>query len=358
MSERGQISIAACGLLLALVLGGVLVATLGRIDGAGAAGQRAADQAALAAARSLADDPSATQPELLAIARASATANGAGLSSLRLIESNGLPSGVEVTVEVDGAEGRAVQATAAAEVVFSAELPSGSFRPVDLTGLGGRGGVVAAAAAQVGWPYVWGGESRAEGGFDCSGLVDFAYSAAGAPLPGRPTAAGLWQLAQHIPAAQLLPGDLVFAGAAAGAPYHVGIYAGQGFVLAAPHTGAVVGYAPIESGSWDGFGRLISHGALPPDNREAAAARRHQVPSHVLRAETELGLTDDPEAAAAALAAAQSRHAGSLTDALADQLGDRSAAALVLSRASGPGLALTGRVRLRPVAAAAGGGCG
>jgi hypothetical protein len=249
-----------------------------------------------------------------------------------------------------------VQATAAAEVVFSAELPSGSFRPVDLTGLGGRGGVVAAAAAQVGWPYVWGGESRAEGGFDCSGLVDFAYSAAGAPLPGRPTAAGLWQLAQHIPAAQLLPGDLVFAGAAAGAPYHVGIYAGQGFVLAAPHTGAVVGYAPIEVGSWDGFGRLISDGALPPDNREAAAARRHQVPSHVLRAETELGLTDDPEAAAAALAAAQSRHAGSLTDALADQLGDRSAAALVLSRASGPGLALTGRVRLRPVAAADKGG--
>jgi cell wall-associated NlpC family hydrolase len=356
MSERGQISIAACGLLLALVLGGVLVATLGRIDGAGAAGQRAADQAALAAARSLADDPSATQPELLAIARASATANGAGLSSLRLIESNGLPSGVEVTVEVDGAEGRAVQATAAAEVVFSAELPSGSFRPVDLTGLGGRGGVVAAAAAQVGWPYVWGGESRAEGGFDCSGLVDFAYSAAGAPLPGRPTAAGLWQLAQHIPAAQLLPGDLVFAGATAGAPYHVGIYAGQGFVLAAPHTGAVVGYAPIEAGSWDGFGRLTSDGALPPDNREAAAARRHQVPSHVLRAETELGLTDDPEAAAAALAAAQSRHAGSLTDALADQLGDRSAAALVLSRASGPGLALTGRVRLRPVAAADEGG--
>jgi hypothetical protein len=208
----------------------------------------------------------------------------------------------------------------------------------------------------VGWPYVWGGESRAEGGFDCSGLVDFAYSAAGAPLPGRPTADGLWRLARHIAASDLLPGDLVFAGATAGAPYHVGIYAGQGVVLAAPHTGAVVGYAPIEDGSWDGFGRLIASGASPPDDREAAAARRHQVPSHVVRAEIEMGLAVDADTAAAALAAAQARHAGSLVDALADQLGDGSAAALVLSRASGSGLALASRVRLRAVQEPAAGG--
>ena len=194
MTERGQISVAACGLLLALALAGVLVVTLGDIDRVGAAGQRAADQAALAATRSLAADPSASAQELTAVARGSARANGAGLRSLRLIEAGGLPSAVQVTVAVDGAEGRAVLATAAAEVLFSAELPAGSFRPVDLSGLDGRGAVVAAAAAQVGWPYVWGGESRAEGGFDCSGLVDFAYSAAGraasrAADGGRPLAA-------------------------------------------------------------------------------------------------------------------------------------------------------------------------
>ena len=345
MTERGQISVAACGLLLALVLAGALLATLGHIDNAGAAGQRAADQAALAAARSLASDPSASREALTAIARGSAKANGADLRSLRLIEAGGLPSGVEVTVEVDGAGGHAVHATAAAEVEFSAELPPGSFRPVDLSGLDGRGAVVAAAAAQVGWPYVWGGESRAEGGFDCSGLVDFAFAAAGAPLPGRPTADGLWQLAEHIAASDLLPGDLVFAGAGAGAPYHVGLYVGQGVVLAAPHTGAVVGYAPIGDGGWDGFGRLIAGGAAPMDDRAATVARRHQVPSHVLRAEIAMGLASNPDAAAAALAAAQSRHGGSLGDALADQLGDRSAAALVLSRASGSGLALSSRVR-------------
>ncbi len=352
MNQRGQISVAACGLLLALVLGGVLVATLGRIDGAGAAGQRAADQAALAAAHALAADPSASQPALLAVARTSAEANGARLRSLRLIESGGLASGVEVTVAVGGAEGHDVRATAAAEVVFSARLPDRSFRPVNLAGMDGRAAVVAAAAAQVGWPYVWGGESRAEGGFDCSGLVDFAFAAAGAPLPGRPTADGLWRLAQHLPAADLLPGDLVFAGAATGAPYHVGIYVGQGEVLAAPHSGAAVGYAPLAAGDWDGFGRLISGGA-PLERSEAAAARRHQVPSHILRAEVEMGLATDAEQVAAALAAAQSRHPGSLGDALSDQLGSASAAAQVLAHASGPGLALASEVRLRSAGHAA-----
>ena len=53
--------------------------------------------------------------------------------------------------------------------------------------------MIAAASAQLGWPYTWGGESRAEGGFDCSGLIDYALAAAGFPV-GRPTAAGLQAL--------------------------------------------------------------------------------------------------------------------------------------------------------------------
>jgi cell wall-associated NlpC family hydrolase len=361
VSERGQISIAACGLLLALALGGGLIATLGQIDRAGAAGQRAADQAALAAARSLAGDPAAPQSALVSTARASAASNGARLVSLQLLERGGLPTGVQVTVETRDGGRNAVRAAAGAEVVFSAQLAESSFRPVDLAGLGGRGAVVAAAAAQVGWPYVWGGESRAEGGFDCSGLVDFAFSAAGAPLPGRPTAAVLWQMSQQITPDRLLPGDLVFAGAAGGAPYHVGIYAGGGAVLAAPHTGATVGYTPLAGGGWDGFGRLLAGGDVGGSQSVVDdAARRHQVPSHILRSELELNLSTDADTAAAALAAAQSRHPGSLADALSDQLGDASAAALVLARASGPGLALSAHVRLRslstgrPPAAASG----
>ena len=349
MSERGQISVAACGLLLALVLGGVLIGMLGGIDRAGAAGQRAADQAALAAARALAADPAASRSQLARAAGSSASANGARLISLRLLDQGGLHTGVEATVEVPTAEGRRVRAVAAAEVEFSAQLSERSFRPVNLSGMGGRAAVVEAAAAQVGWPYVWGGESRAEGGFDCSGLVDFAYSAAGSPLPGRPTAESLWRIAQHVPAAALLPGDLVFAGASSSTPYHVGIYVGEGVVLAAPHAGAVVGYAPLTAGGWDGFGRLIADDAGFLSAPADVAARRHQVPSNVLRAELDMGLADDPEQAARSLAAAQARHVGSLQDAVADQLGGGSVAALVLSRAAGPALGLTTSVRLRSI---------
>ena len=63
-----------------------------------------------------------------------------------------------------------------------AARPSIGFRIADVRGLAAADAVVAAAVAQLGWPYVWGGESRAEGGFDCSGLVDYALAAAGRPV--------------------------------------------------------------------------------------------------------------------------------------------------------------------------------
>jgi len=212
---------------------------------------------------------------------------------------------------------------------------------------------VQAAAAQVGWPYVWGGESRAEGGFDCSGLIDYAFSAAGAALPGRPTAADLWHLGQPIPAAELEPGDLVFLGAPSGRPYHVGMYVGAGTVLAAPHTGAVVGYSPLAAGGWDGFARLLPPEAAVPDGGIGAAARRHGVPPYVIEAELRLGLVRDAESAAAALGQAEVTAGGSLVHALAAQLGSTSAAALVLRDGSGPALQLQGDVRLVPVPTAA-----
>ena len=167
-------------------------------------------------------------------------------------------------------------------------------------------------------------------------------------MPGRPTAAALWSLAAHTDATGLLPGDLVFAGAGSGAPYHVGMYVGEGMVLSAPHAGARVGYAPLAGGGWDGFGRLLAADALAPaEGAAAAAARRHGVPAHVIESELRLGLATDPEPAARALAAALER-TPSLEEALAEQLGDPSAAALVLRDGSGSALELTGSVRLVP----------
>jgi cell wall-associated NlpC family hydrolase len=353
VNERGQISIVGWALLALLIAAAVLFGSLGGVDASGASTQRAADMAALAAGRALADDPSAGEPSLRAAAAAAARQNGAGLESLTLVDDHGVPGGVQVEVgrrvEVAGRP-ETLRARARAAVSFAAQLPSVSFRPVDLHGLAGRAAVVEAAAAQVGWPYVWGGESRAEGGFDCSGLIDYAFAAAGAALPGRPTAADLWHMGQPIAPAELEPGDLVFLGARSGAPYHVGMYVGSGTVLAAPHTGARVGYSPLAYGGWDGFARLLPPDpAFRADDPVGAAARHHGVPANVLAAELRLGLASDADAAAAALARAQ---AGSdtLEQALAAQLGSESAAAIVLRDGSGPALPVRSSVRLVPTA--------
>ncbi len=103
-------------------------------------------------------------------------------------------------------------------------------------------GAVAWALAQVGTPYVWGGETPGEG-FDCSGLVQAAYRAAGVALPR--VAQEQFDAGPHLPAgAALQPGDLVFFGASTSAVTHVGIYVGvaggQAMMVDAPHTGADV----------------------------------------------------------------------------------------------------------------------
>jgi cell wall-associated NlpC family hydrolase len=360
VNERGQISVAAIAALTVVLLGGVLVGYLSMVAVGGGHAQRAADLAAIAAAGRLGADPEARPAALQRVAAGSARRNGARLVSLRVVRAGGVPRAVDVAVSVAvrgsvpvaGQQRRRVVAQARAGVEFSAASAAGAFRPIALHGARGPLAAVAAAEAQVGWPYVWGGESRAEGGFDCSGLVDFAYAAAGEPLPGRPTAADLWRLSAPEPASALAPADLVFLGAASGAPHHVGMYVGDGMVVVAPHTGARVRFEPLAAGGWDGFGRLMQAGAGVPvaDPAVEAAARAHQVPPYALAAELRLGLATDPAAAGAALAAGLRRHGGDLAAALGDALGDRSARAFVLRSASGRGLSgFSAGVRLLPL---------
>ncbi len=359
--ERGQLTVAAVGVIVSLLLGAAVLVHLAQIRAQGGHAQRAADMASIAAAQLLAAQPDADTAQLRQAAQRAAAANGARLESLRLEHRGSVPTAVDVqvavvvrgSVPVAGERADRLPARSRAGVSFTATLDPHAFRPVDLRGATGRAGVVAAAEAQIGWPYVWGGESRAEGGFDCSGLVDYAYAQAGVQLPGRPTAAELWQLSQPITAADLEPGDLVFMGSASGAPYHVGLYAGAGEVVVAPHTGAQVSFEPLAGVGWDGFGRLLpaSAGALQPPTAVERAAVSHQVPANVLAAELELGVESDPQQAAAALQAAQRRHPGDLVGALSEALGDRSAAALVVRAATGLRTAIgffAGAVRLLP----------
>jgi cell wall-associated NlpC family hydrolase len=94
------------------------------------------------------------------------------------------------------------------------------------------------ALAQVGTPYRWGGETPGVG-FDCSGLVQAAYAAAGVALP-RTAQAQYDATIKLGPGDPVEPGDLVFFGQGPNAIEHVGIVVQPGLMVDAPHTGADV----------------------------------------------------------------------------------------------------------------------
>ena len=126
------------------------------------------------------------------------------------------------------------------EVLHWASVYTAEFGPT--AGPAVAPGPAAAAAvryalAQLGTPYLWGGESA--GGFDCSGLVQAAYQAAGVALPR--TAQAQWDAGPPLaPGTPLRPGDLVFFGSDPVHVSHVGIVVAAGEMVDAPHTGALV----------------------------------------------------------------------------------------------------------------------
>jgi hypothetical protein len=109
----------------------------------------------------------------------------------------------------------------------------------------GRRRVLQAAVEQIGEPYVWGGESRAEGGFDCSGLV--VYSLGDDPwLHGRTTFdMSRVPRSERVPIGALAPGDLVFFGdrgpnSKPRQVDHMGIYLGNGWMIHSGGQGVVL----------------------------------------------------------------------------------------------------------------------
>jgi cell wall-associated NlpC family hydrolase len=108
---------------------------------------------------------------------------------------------------------------------------------------------LAAAEALEGHPYLWGGTGPI--GYDCSGTTQAAYAVAGVHLPR--TAAEQYGSGPHVPLAYLEPGDLLFWATDPSDPttiHHVAIYAGNGLMVSADHTGDTVRLQPVW---WDGY---------------------------------------------------------------------------------------------------------
>jgi cell wall-associated NlpC family hydrolase len=161
-------------------------------------------------------------------------------------------------------EERAKQAAAAAASKKPVSRPSrpAPGRPAVIGG--GAATVIARALSQLGMPYAWGGGNAhgptrgirdggvadsfgdyAKVGFDCSGLMIYAFAGVGVSLPhysGYQANAG-----RRVPLSQMAPGDMLF-WATGGRIHHVALYIGNGQMVEAPYSGSRVRIAPVRYG--------------------------------------------------------------------------------------------------------------
>jgi len=107
-----------------------------------------------------------------------------------------------------------------------------------------RAGIVAEASKFLGLPYLWGGTSGF--GFDCSGFTYSVYRAFGITISRDADQQAVYGTPVDLSA--LAPGDLVFFRDSSTGPVgHVGLYAGNGNMIDAPHTGAEIRIEPVSS---------------------------------------------------------------------------------------------------------------
>lgn len=150
------------------------------------------------------------------------------------------------TSSIEVAEGRSPQPAAIIDEATPKRPPLRLL--VRTPSLGDRAATIALKA--VGSPYRWGGSSP-ESGFDCSGLVYWAYRHLGLDLPHSSYA--LHGRGRPVPRSRLKPGDLLFFSGLG----HVGVYVGRGRMVHAPQSGRHVEVVRLR-GSYYGRGLVAA----------------------------------------------------------------------------------------------------
>lgn len=154
-------------------------------------------------------------------------------------------------------------ATAAAKLSHQAKIDPSADVSDAPSGVAWVDAACQAANAVMGVPYVWGAKWPSDGslpdGLDCSGLAEGCYRMAGRHLPAG--SVNQREATVDVPLDELQPGDLVFKRTAdTGKVHHVGLYVGDGNIIEAPNTGAVVKKSTLTH--WQSSGDVIEGGRL------------------------------------------------------------------------------------------------
>ncbi|WP_300017898.1 NlpC/P60 family protein [Pseudonocardia sp.] len=153
------------------------------------------------------------------------------------------------------AEREAARQRAEREAAQAREAAAG---PAPRAGSGSVQRVIDRAMSQIGVQYVWGGgngrgpstgipgpagDPGNRVGFDCSGLMLYAFNGAGVALPR--VSRNQYNSGRKVPLSDLQPGDMVFYKRGGNAIHHVAMYIGDGRMIEAPYTGADVRVVPL-----------------------------------------------------------------------------------------------------------------
>jgi cell wall-associated NlpC family hydrolase len=114
--------------------------------------------------------------------------------------------------------------------------------------------VIKRASSQMGVPYSWGGGNAAGPsngidsgsgtvGFDCSGLMLYAFAGVGIKLDHY--SGSQYNAGRKVPSSEMRRGDMLFWGP--NASQHVALYLGNGQMLEAPYTGSTVKVSPVRT---------------------------------------------------------------------------------------------------------------
>jgi cell wall-associated NlpC family hydrolase len=190
----------------------------------------------------LSSDRAAEMNSLIATARRYATAQQAASRTevaVTALEKQRLARKNTITAAVSKQQALLAQLTAQQQAaIFAGATTTGVYTGPTNTQ---AEKAVAFAYNQLGKPYVWG--ATGPGSYDCSGLVQAAWSSAGVAIPR--TTYAQWAALPHVAMSSIQPGDLIFFDGIG----HVAIYLGNNMIIDAPQPGMNVEKVSLSS-SW------------------------------------------------------------------------------------------------------------